>query len=186
MKPFALLLGLVLVVTLAFCPTRMQAQGVVEYGVATSAVGTLGAKIGAAIGGVTKQVTPTLQQQIPNPNPSPQSHAAARKPVAGKVGAKKDAAAAPEKDEVSPAANGPSTVQFDSTPSGAEISVDNVVLGHTPATLTLAKGIHAVQLTHDGYTSWQKTLLVGEGEKLSFNPALKDQKTSTPLFTVQR
>jgi hypothetical protein len=185
MKPFALLWGFALAATLAFCPTRLPGQGVVEYGVATSAVGSLGARIGAAIGGVTKQVTPTLQQQIPAPNPSPQSHAANRHPATGKASASKETARVPEKSSVT-TATGPSTVQFESTPSGAAISVDNVVLGHTPATLTLAKGIHNVQLSHDGFDSWQKTLLLGEGEKLSFNPALKDPKTSPPLFTVQR
>jgi hypothetical protein len=159
----------------------MKAQGAVEYGITTSAVGTLGAKIGSALGsglsGAAKQVSPILQQAFPNPmlpNPVTNRQASvggptAVKPVAGKA-----------------TKGGTSFVQIDSSPSGAAILVDNVALGRTPATLTLAKGIHDIGLIHDGYTSWQKTILLTGGEKLLLNPALKNPKTSSPMFTVQR
>jgi hypothetical protein len=79
-----------------------------------------------------------------------------------------------------------STVHIDSTPSGALILVDNIALGPTPAGLTLPKGIHAIEVRHDGYIAWHQAILLSEGESLSLNPALKDPKTSPPLFTVQR
>jgi hypothetical protein len=151
----------------------MQAQGAAEYGITTGAVGTLGTKVASALGGVTKPVTQTVQKGIPTPTPP--NLDANRKAVAGK--ATKSGAST---------VSGVSTVQIDSTPSGASISVDNIVLAHTPANLTLPKGIHVIELSHDGYISWQKAILLTEGEKLSLNPALKDPKTSSPMFTVRR
>ena len=171
---------------LVLCPMRLQAQGAAEYGITTSVTGALGAKIGSALGAAIKQATPTLQQVLPQP-PNPNAN---RKPAAGKAVAGKMVA---EKEPVGKAtpggagtASGVSMVQMDSTPAGAAILIDNVALGHTPASLTLSKGIHVIEVSHDGLTSWQKTILVTGGEKLSLNAPLKDPKTSRPLFTVQR
>ena len=183
MRRYTLRWMLVLIVILALCPLRLQAQGAAEYGIATSAAGTLGAKISSALGGATKQVTPTLQQVLPNPTPA--NHVPNPKRVAGKVASGQKGAAKATQGGAG-TASGVSTVQIDSAPSGASISIDSVALGHTPARLTLSKGIHVIELSHDGFTSWQKTILLGDGEKLSLNAALKDPKTSRPLFTVQR
>jgi hypothetical protein len=183
MKPYAFRWMLVVVTVVVSCPLRVQAQAAGEYAITTSAVGTLGTKIGSALGGMTKQATPTLQQVLPNPAPPVQD--VSGKKAAGKMVAEKETAGKAPKVGVT-AASGVSTVQIDSTPSDAAISIDNVVVAHTPTTLTLAKGIHVIELSHDGFISWQKTILVPGGEMLSFNPALKDPKTSPPLFTVQR
>jgi hypothetical protein len=171
MKPFALGCVVVLVEVLTLCPAHVHAQGAAEYGVTTSAVGTLGTKVGSALGsvlgGANKQASQTVLKAPLNPAPStPQA----------KPGGTLDKAAK----------TGPNTVHLDSTPSGASIYIDNVATGKTPADVTLAKGIHAIELRHEGFTSWQKTILLTEGEKLSFSPALKDPKTSHPMFTVQR
>jgi hypothetical protein len=186
MKRYTLRWTLVLVTIFALCPQRLRAQGAAEYGITTSVTGALGAKIGSALGGAIKQATPTLQQVLPQPpNPNANRKPAAGKAMAGKVVAEKEAAGKATQSGVS-TASGVSMVQIDSTPAGASISIDNVALGHTPASLTLSKGIHVIELSHDGLTSWQKTILLGDGEKLSLNAALKDPKTSRPLFTVQR
>jgi hypothetical protein len=154
----------------------MQAQAAAEYAITTGAIGTLGAKAASTLGGATKQATQTGQKGIPQPTvqknvpkPTPPNLDANRKAVAEKA-----------------IKSGVSTVQIDSTPSGALISVDNIALAHTPASLTLSKGIHVIELRHDGYISWQKAVLLAGDEKLSLNPALKDPKTSSPIFTVQR
>ena len=171
MKQPAICCFLVLVGTMALCPPRARGQGAAEYGAATSAVGTLGTKIGSAIGsalgGANKQASQTvlkgpLSPALSTPDPN-------RKDNSPKV-----------------AKSGPNSVHLESTPTGAAIYVDSVVSGHTPADLTLAKGIHVIELRHEGFTSWQKTLLLTEGEKVSLNPALKDPKSSHPMFTVQR
>lgn len=188
MKPHVLGWMLVLIAILALCPLRLQAQGAAEYATTTSAVGALGAKIGSALGGATKQVTPTLQQVLPSPtspHPNANRKPAAGKAVAGKLVAEKETAGKATQSGAG-TASGVSMVQIDSTPAGASISIDNVALGHTPASLTLSKGIHVIELSHDGYIAWQKTILLTGGEKLSLNAELKDPKTSRPLFTVQR
>ena len=190
MRPFVLLWGLVMVAAMAICPMDLLAQGAAEYGITTSVTGALGAKIGSALGGAIKQATPTLQPvlpnpQSPNPNPNANRKPAAGKAVAGKMVAEKEAAGKATQVGAS-TVSGVSTVQIDSTPAGAAILIDNVALGHTPASLTLSKGIHVIEVRYDGFTSWQETILVTGGEKLSLNAALKDPKTSRPLFTVQR
>jgi len=153
----------------------MQAQAAVEYAITTSAVGTLGAKIGSALGAAAKQVPQTVQKEIPNPaspNLNARSKAAAEKTS--------------EKTTEKITKSGVSTVHINSAPAGALIFVDNVALGYTPASLNLPKGIHAIEVRHDGYIAWHQAILLSEGESLSLNPALKDPKTSPPLFTVQR
>ena len=171
---------------LVLCPMRLTAQGAAEYGITTSVTGALGAKIGSALGGAIKQATPTLQQVLPQP-PNPNAN---RKPAAGKATAAKMVAEKEPSGKATPGgvvtASGVSMVQIESTPAGASISIDNVALGHTPASLTLSRGIHVIEVSHDGLTSWQKTILLGDGERLSLNATLKDPKTSRPLFTVQR
>jgi hypothetical protein len=171
MKLIALACVVVMVEVLALSPAHVHAQAAAEYGVANSGVGTLGAKIGSALGsalgGANKQASQTVLKAPLNPAPStPQA----------KPGGTLDKSAK----------TGPNSLHLDSTPSGASIYIDTVATGKTPANVTLAKGIHMIELRHDGFTSWQKTILVTEGEKLSFSAALKDPKTSHPMFTVQR
>lgn len=176
MKPPALCWVLVLVATLALCPLRTMAQAGAEYATATSAVGSLGAKLGSALGAATKQTTQTVQKGVVQPT--------AQKNLAKLTPA--NPGATQKADGEKATRSGPSTVQIDSTPSGAEVSVDNVVLAHTPASLTLAKGIHVIEIRHDGFVSWQKTILLAGGEKISLDPALKDPKAASSLFTVHR
>ena len=170
---------------LALCPALVYAQGVVEYGTATSAAGTLGAKIGSAlgsaVGGMNKQSSETLLKAPLNPPPSaPQARPKATKQAStGKTGN--------NRSQIKKLGlTGPNAVRLDSTPSGAAIFIDGVAAGSTPANLTLSKGIHTIELRHDGYTTWRKNVLLTEGETLSYTPALQDPKTSRPRFTVQR
>lgn len=172
MKPYAFCWALVLAVTSALCPLRIEAQAAAEYAITTSAAGTLGAKIGSALGAATKQATHTVQKD-------------ASKPTFRRLDAYPKAATAKTLDEKT-TKSGISTVHVDSLPPGALIFVDNIAIGHTPATLTLPKGIHAIEVRHNGYISWHQAILLSEGESLSLNPALKDPKTSPPIFTVKR
>lgn len=169
MKKLCFLVLLIVLFTL--CPRRVHAQGVVEYGAATSAAGSLGAKLGTALGsalnGASKQTTQTVIKEAPAA-PSQKVSANHRE------------------SPIKPAKTGPASVLVQSTPPGAAVLVDNVPHGQTPTTLSLAKGIHVIQVSHDGFDSWQQTVLLTEGENLSLKPVLKDPKKSTPRFTVQR
>ena len=52
---------------------------------------------------------------------------------------------------------------IDSTPPGAEIYVDSVSAGRTPATLTVAPGQHTIQIAAFGYKDWVNTVTVQQG-----------------------
>jgi flagellar hook protein FlgE len=174
MKRYAWIL--VLAATLAVFPPRLQAQAAAEYATTTSAIGSLGAKVSSALGAATKQATQTAQKGVTQPT--------LQKNAAKPTPANPNASATALADKAT--TSSVSTVRFDSTPSGAAVSVDNVVVAHTPATLTLPKGIHVIEMKHDGYAPWQNTILLAGGEKLSLNPALKDPKAFSPIFTVHR
>jgi hypothetical protein len=156
---------------LMLCPRVVHAQGVVEYGVATSAVGSLGAKLGSALGSALNNAsTQTTETVIKN---APSAPSQKLSPTDKVLPAK-------------PPKTGPASVLIESNPPGAAVLIDGVAHGETPATLSLAKGIHVIQVSHDGFDSWQQTLLLSEGENLSLKPVLKDPKISLPRFTVQR
>ena len=55
-------------------------------------------------------------------------------------------------------------VQFDSRPSGATVSVDDITLSaRTASKITLSSGRHTVKMTRDGYSTWQKNVSVTPG-----------------------
>ena len=63
-------------------------------------------------------------------------------------------------------------VQFDSRPSGATVSVDDITLSaRTASKITLSSGRHTVKMTRDGYNTWQKNVSVTPGGVLWLNYA---------------
>ncbi len=56
-------------------------------------------------------------------------------------------------------------VLVSSNPPGAEIQVDDLFLGHTPAKLALDVGERAITITKAGYRPWQRKLHVLPGSK---------------------
>jgi ATP-dependent Clp protease ATP-binding subunit ClpC len=58
-----------------------------------------------------------------------------------------------------------SLVAITSTPAGADIEVDDVFLGHTPAELPLDIGERMVTITKKDYQPWQRKLTVLSGGK---------------------
>jgi hypothetical protein len=57
-----------------------------------------------------------------------------------------------------------SSVEVNSSPDAAEITVDDKYRGSTPATLKLGAGDHHVKLAKPGFKSWEKTLTLSGGE----------------------
>jgi hypothetical protein len=53
-----------------------------------------------------------------------------------------------------------SSVDFDSTPDGAEIVVDGNVLGNTHSTLHLNPGRHDIEIKMAGYRTWTRRMVV--------------------------
>ena len=64
-------------------------------------------------------------------------------------------------------------VQFNSRPSGASVSVDDIQLANrTASKITLTAGEHTVKFTRDNFMSWEKTATVKPGGVLWLNYAL--------------
>jgi len=57
------------------------------------------------------------------------------------------------------------------TPTGADIEVDGVYLGSTPADIEVEEGTHAVKLTLQGFRPWEKKVKVGAGLKVAVSLA---------------
>ncbi len=54
----------------------------------------------------------------------------------------------------------PSSVEFGSTPDGAEIVIDGNVVGNTPSTLRLTPGHHSIEIRMGGYRTWSRMMVV--------------------------
>jgi hypothetical protein len=65
------------------------------------------------------------------------------------------------------------TVAINSTPEGADITVDGKYVGNTPATLRLGTGDHAVKIEKTGFAVWQRSVSVTAGSNLSLSPTLE-------------
>jgi hypothetical protein len=69
------------------------------------------------------------------------------------------------------------TLQFTSSPSGAEIYLDNQYYGSTPSTITnVGLGNHTLEIRHAGYQSWSTSITVSSGTS-QFYAALTPQST---------
>jgi hypothetical protein len=75
-------------------------------------------------------------------------------------------------------------LQFDSTPSGATVSIDGVVSGsNTPSKNSVPAGRHKIVMWRDGYQTWQKTVNLGPGTLTWLNYTLLVPK-SLPIESV--
>jgi formylglycine-generating enzyme required for sulfatase activity len=61
-------------------------------------------------------------------------------------------------------------VRFESSPVGATVTVDGVVLGTTPLGADLDAGRRQVTLAHEGFRDWQSPLMVRAGEPQTVGP----------------
>lgn len=79
------------------------------------------------------------------------AHFGARQAIAGNV-----TSAAPANGAASAVASCSLVIQ--STPPGADITIDGAFVGDTPSTLTVAAGTHQVSVKKKGFTDWSRTL----------------------------
>lgn len=64
-------------------------------------------------------------------------------------------------------------VIIDSEPSSAEVWIDGVYIGNTPAKLTLAAGKHSIRVSFEGYESWERELQVLPDSEVTLSVALR-------------
>jgi hypothetical protein len=65
------------------------------------------------------------------------------------------------------------TVAVQSTPDGADITVDGIFVGSTPSAIRLSPGDHTIMLEKSGYKIWQRTMRVGAGANVTVGPTLE-------------
>jgi hypothetical protein len=64
---------------------------------------------------------------------------------------------------------------FGSTPTGAEISIDDRYVGNTPSEIDLSVGTHVVVFSMQGFTQWKRDLTVMSGSELTVSAILQKQ-----------
>jgi hypothetical protein len=69
----------------------------------------------------------------------------------------------------------PASVEFNSTPDGADILIDGAFVGNTPSTLRVTPGHHAIEIRMAGYHSWTRTMVVDPGSHPSVRATLAKQ-----------
>jgi len=97
--------------------------------------------------------------------PSPEAAPAPQPPVAV------PAPASPQ--DVSP---GNVTVNFSSTPAGAEITLDGKYVGNTPSTIVVNPGAHDVVLSLPGFVQWRRELNVSSGSAVNLTASLHKEQ----------
>jgi hypothetical protein len=75
-------------------------------------------------------------------------------------GAAPPAPAPPSSLAATDVAVAPSSVEFGSTPDGADIVIDGNLVGNTPSTLRLTPGHHAIEIRMAGYRTWSRIMVV--------------------------
>ncbi|WP_241481307.1 PEGA domain-containing protein [Methanoculleus sediminis] len=73
------------------------------------------------------------------------------------------------------------SISVTSSPSGAEVYIDNAYKGITPLTVDgIATGTHAVRVALGGYSDWSTTVQVGAGSTASASASLSPVPTQAP------
>lgn len=67
------------------------------------------------------------------------------------------------------------SINFDSTPSGADILIDGNFVGNTPSTLRVAPGRHIIEIRLSGHRSWSRTMVVDSGSHPSIRAPLEKE-----------
>ena len=81
-------------------------------------------------------------------------------------------------------------VQFDSKPSGATVTMDDITLANrTASKITVQTGAHTISMSREGYTSWRKDVNMQPGSVLWLNytlllPTKPTTKTVTTFSAV--
>jgi hypothetical protein len=64
------------------------------------------------------------------------------------------------------------SVTVKSTPDGADILLDGKFAGNTPSTLRIKAGDHTIRVELKGFSSWEKSLMVGADAQITLNANL--------------
>ena len=84
------------------------------------------------------------------------------------------AAPAPAQAPAAPVAPVQASLAIDSTPTGADVEIDDAFVGNTPSTVSVAPGSHKITVKKKGFTDWTKTLNVS-GSAVHINAELEQE-----------
>jgi len=70
-------------------------------------------------------------------------------------------------------------IKVESSPSGADIIVDNDFMGNTPATISVDKGRHTIRIERQGYQPWERGVNAYDG--LAISPTLEKFSEPPPI-----
>jgi hypothetical protein len=70
-------------------------------------------------------------------------------------------------------AGGLSAVSVQSTPEGAEITIDGKFMGTTPSTLNLSAGEHTMKIEKSSYKGWNRTVTLSAGGNIKIDATLE-------------
>lgn len=115
------------------------------------------AETGKAPNQADAKATPS---QTPTGVITPSSPATKPEPIKFDQQASADAAAPSVSNQTAVQA----TLEINSNPAGAEISVDGNFVGDTPSELAVAAGIHTIAISKHGYKPWERKLTVSSGK----------------------
>lgn len=77
------------------------------------------------------------------------------------------------------------TLQFTSSPTGAQVYLDSQFRGSTPCTLTgIEPGNHAIEFRYPGYGSWSTVMTVSSGSNNVFAALQPEASSTTPVPVV--
>jgi hypothetical protein len=81
------------------------------------------------------------------------------------------------------------SVTINSSPSGAEVYLDNEYHGTTPAAIrAIPAGNHTIEIRERGYITWSRNITVTSGSNASFSPSLVSGTTtvttSVPVTSI--
>jgi hydrogenase maturation factor len=79
----------------------------------------------------------------------------------------------PSTQQPDPSAAGLSAVLVQSTPDGAEITIDGKFMGTTPSTLNLSAAEHMIKVSKSGYKEWNRTVTLSAGGNIKIDATLE-------------
>lgn len=71
------------------------------------------------------------------------------------------------------AAEAEAIIALVSSPTGADVNVDDAFVGSTPATLKLTPGKHTIKVSMTGYKDWSREMNVLSGSQVSLNATME-------------
>lgn len=71
-------------------------------------------------------------------------------------------------------------VSINSTPAGAQVTVDGTAMGETPASFQIDPGAHEIQLQKDGFAVWKQKVTAKPGQPIDLDAKLRTPAATKP------